>query len=188
LGGPVPPHIANLRQLAESAAGQRIRLAGRFAGGTAGQRLVHGLGFSAQWLPERFGGHVALGVDRLQKADMPGAVTFDPAMGQPHAGPPLAFARHILERVVAAGRAALLGGVATDARRLAEAHMDAGADLLKALGAAGTRRGRDVFGRLDPHDTARLARAWLAVAVYEQAAALAATRAAWLAAPTSRSM
>ncbi|HZM78621.1 MAG TPA: hypothetical protein VFC19_23075, partial [Candidatus Limnocylindrales bacterium] len=38
---PSRPHIANLRQLAENAAGQQIRLVGRFAGGLAGQRLVH---------------------------------------------------------------------------------------------------------------------------------------------------
>ncbi|HZM83881.1 MAG TPA: hypothetical protein VFC19_49825 [Candidatus Limnocylindrales bacterium] len=98
----------------------------------------------------------------------------------PEVTPPLAFARHTVERVVAAGRAALLGGVARDARRLAEAQLGAGAGLLRALGAAGTRRGRDVFGRLDSHDTHRLARAWLAVAVYEHAAGLAAIRHAWL--------
>jgi hypothetical protein len=148
---------------------------------------VHGLGFSAPWLPERFGGQVALGVDRLQKADMPGRAEFDPAIVAENAGPdnspPLAFARHTVERVVSAGRAALLGGVTGDARRLAEAQLGAGAELLRALGAAGTRRSRDVFGRLDPHDTHRLALAWLAVTVYEHAAGLAATRSAWIAAP-----
>ena len=173
---PSLPHVANLRQLAENATGQQIRLVGRFAG----PRLVHGLGFSAQWLPEHFGGHVALGVDRLQKADMPGSVEFVPLVASPDITPPLDFARHAMERVVAAGRSALLGGVAGDARRLAEAQLGTGAELLKGLGAAGTRRGRDVFGRLDPHDSHRLARAWLAVAVYEQAAGLAATRDAWL--------
>lgn len=172
---PSLPHIANLRRLAEHAAGRQIRLLGRFAG----PRLVHGLGIGAQWLPERFGGHVDLGVDRLQKGDLPGSVAFELPAEVPDAAPPLGFARHTLERVVSAGRAALLGGVATDARKLAEAQLGAGAGLLTALGAAGTRRARDVFGRLDPHDTPRLARAWLALAVYEQAAALAATRAAW---------
>lgn len=174
---PSLPHIANLRQLAENAAGQQIRLVARFAG----PRHVHGLAFSATWLPERFGGHVALGVDRLQKADLPRPVAFEAALDFVDTPPPLAFARHTVERVVAAGRAALLGGVAGDARRLAEAQLGTGAELLAALGAAGTRRDRDVFGRLDPHDPHRLARAWLAVAVYEQTAGLAATRAAWVA-------
>ncbi len=73
----------------------------------------------------------------------------------------------------------LLSGVERDARRLAAAHLGTASAVLTALGAAGVRRTRDVFGRLDPHDTERLARAWLSAAVYEHAAEQASTRQAW---------
>ncbi|MBG0562253.1 SWIM zinc finger family protein [Actinoplanes aureus] len=99
-------------------------------------------------------------------------------IGAPPA-PPLHLLRHQLERVASAGRPALLTGVGDDARRLADAHLSAAAAVLSALGAAGVRRTRDVFGRLDPHDVQQLARAWLTAAVYEQAAAHELTRIAW---------
>ncbi|WP_436521040.1 hypothetical protein [Actinoplanes sp. HUAS TT8] len=93
--------------------------------------------------------------------------------------PPLHLLRHQLERVVAAGRAALLSGVDQDARRLTAAHLATAGAVLTALGAAGSRRTRDVFGRLDPHDADHLARAWLAAAVFEHAASRAATLQSW---------
>ncbi|GID63746.1 hypothetical protein Acy02nite_16270 [Actinoplanes cyaneus] len=95
--------------------------------------------------------------------------------------PPLHLLRHQIERVAAAGRAVLLSGVDHDARRLAEAHLATAGTVLTALGAAGTRRTRDVFGRLDPHDTDRLAKAWLAAAVFEHAAGQESTRQSWAA-------
>jgi hypothetical protein len=93
--------------------------------------------------------------------------------------PPLHLLRHLLERVAATGRPALLSGTADDARTLGEAQLGIAAALVAALGAAGTRRTRDVFGRLDPHDPHRLALAWLAAAVYEQGATHEVTRSAW---------
>ncbi|WP_133875344.1 hypothetical protein [Paractinoplanes brasiliensis] len=96
-----------------------------------------------------------------------------------NAAPPLHLVRHQLERVVATGRAALLSGAEEDARRLSAAHLVTAAAVVRALGAAGVRRTRDVFGRLDPHDAERLADAWLTAAVYEQAATAEATRVAW---------
>jgi hypothetical protein len=93
--------------------------------------------------------------------------------------PPLHLLRHQVERVASAGRAALLSGVGHDARRLAAAHLGTASAVLTGLGAAGVRRTRDVFGRLDPHDAHRLARAWLTAAVYEHAARQAATQRAW---------
>ncbi|GAA4600998.1 hypothetical protein BJY16_003725 [Actinoplanes octamycinicus] len=93
--------------------------------------------------------------------------------------PPLHLLRHQVERVVAGGRATLLSGVDSDARRLAGAQLGAASAVLLALGDAGVRRTRDVFGRLDPHDAHLLARAWLTAAVFERGAAQAATRHAW---------
>ncbi|BBH67609.1 hypothetical protein ACTI_42940 [Actinoplanes sp. OR16] len=170
------PYLVNLRLLAEHAAGTKVRLAGRFAGA----RRVAGLAFAASWLPESHGGHVDLGATTLTRADLPttGLRAEDRAAGEP-GGPPLHLLRHHLERVVAAGRSCLLAGVEGDARRLDAAHLSGAAAVLRGLGEAGVRRTRDVFGRLDPHDAHVLARAWLAAAVYEQAAGREITRAAW---------
>lgn len=170
------PFVANLRRLATHATGHPVRLAGRFTG----PRRVHALALAAPWLPERHGGHVDLGAVHLTRADLPGALSAAafPAVDPPAA--PLHLVRHQLQRVVSGGRAALLSGVTGDARRLADAHLSGAAAVVAALGAAGVRRTRDVFGRMDPHDAQVLARAWLAAAVYEQAAAREVTRAAWL--------
>jgi len=179
---PALPYVANLRLLASHAAGRPVRLVGRFTG----PRSVDGLAFAAPWLPGRHGGHVDLGTTPLTRADLgttpflradlPGAM---PASADEPPRPPLHLVSHQLERVVSAGRAALLSGVDDDARRLAAAHLGTAAAVLSGLGAAGVRRTRDVFGRLDPHDADRLAHAWLIAAVYEQAATRAATRMAW---------
>jgi hypothetical protein len=169
------PFIANLRRLADYATGHPLRMIGRFDGA----RQVHGLAIAAGWLPARYGGHADLGVARLVRADLPGsAAAGSPAIAVP-ASAPIHLVRHQLERVVSAGRAALLSGVDADARRLAGAQLTAAAAVVDALAVAGVRRTRDAFGRLDPHDAQALARAWLAAAVYEQAAAREATRFAW---------
>lgn len=189
---PSLPYIANLRLLAAHASGRQVRLVGRFAG----TRSVAGLAFAAPWLPARHGGHVDLGATSLTRADLsaadpirpgtePGSAPQEPPLRlRPGAEPapqepPLHLLRHQLERVVAAGRTALLSGVDGDARRLAEAHLAGAAAVSAELGAATARRTRDVFGRLAPHDASRLARAWLASAIYEQAAAREVTRAGW---------
>ncbi|MDY7085125.1 MAG: hypothetical protein SYR96_08480 [Actinomycetota bacterium] len=288
---PALPYVGNLRLLATRARGLPVRIAGRFTG--AG--TVDALALGAPWLPPSYGGHVDLGAQRLNRADVPagppgrnvseaattapepaagvdgvpestprmngvpepdsgvgaasklgpagsagqesslaptagpesssgvgavpepiagvGAVP-EPAPGmngvpEPDSGvgaasklgpagsagpesspapesssvvgaaPPLHLVRHQLERVVATGRAALLSGAEEDARRLSAAHLVTAATVVRALGAAGVRRTRDVFGRLDPHDAERLADAWLTAAVYEQAATAEATRVAW---------
>jgi hypothetical protein len=122
---------------------------------------------------------VDLGTVHLTRADFPGATSALTVTAEEPPAPPLHLVRHQLERVVAAGRAALLSGVDDDARHLSGAHLGTAAAVISALGAAGVRRTRDVFGRLDPHDADSLARAWLAAAVYEQAAAREVIRAAW---------
>jgi hypothetical protein len=174
---PSLPYIANLRLLAAHASGRQVRLVGRFAG----SRSVAGLAFAAPWLPARHGGHVDLGATSLTRADLsvadPARPGTEPASAPQE--PPLHLLCHQLERVVAAGRAALLSGVDGDARRLAEAHLAGAAAVSAELGAATARRTRDVFGRLAPHDASHLARAWLAAAIYEQAAAREVIRAGW---------
>ncbi|GIE78029.1 hypothetical protein Aph02nite_39790 [Actinoplanes philippinensis] len=176
LDDPALPHVTNLRLLATHAAGHPVRFAGRFLD----TRRVAGLAFAARWLPSRHGGHADLGTVRLTRADMPGALPIPPSSAaEPPAPAPLHLLRHHLERVVSAGRPALLTGVAGDAHRLTAAHLGGAAAFLTALGSAGMRRTRDVFGRLDPHDVEVLAQAWLTAAIYEQAAARETIRAAW---------
>ncbi|MEV6965082.1 hypothetical protein AB0M47_08180 [Hamadaea sp. NPDC051192] len=172
---PALPYVANLRQLAAHATGHRVRLIGRFLSA----RRAAGLALSAAWLPDRHRGHIDLGSTHLTRADLPGATT--PPIGpvEPPPMPPLHLVRHHLERVVATGRAALLSGVGTDAHRLTGTHLGTGAAVLRELGAAGVRRTRDAFGRLDPHDAELLARAWLTAAVYEQAATRELIHSSW---------
>ncbi|MCO8273226.1 SWIM zinc finger family protein [Actinoplanes sp. TRM 88003] len=171
---PALAYVGNLRLLAEHAVGQRVRMIGRFAG----PGRVEALALAARWLPERYGGHVDLGAQRLTRADVPGGAE-SPGVPAERPSPPLHLVRHQLERVVAAGRTALLSGVDNDVRRLADAHLGTASAVVAALEAAGVRRTRDVFGRLDPHDAQLLAEAWLTAAAYEQAAAAEATRQAW---------
>ncbi|MEV0429806.1 hypothetical protein [Micromonospora sp. NPDC050495] len=171
---PMLPYVANARALAAHAAGHPVRLIGRFAG----PRRVHGLALAADWLPQRYGGHVDLGVDRLQRADLPGAGPVAPAPPEP-ARPPLHLLTHQLRRVVAAGRVALLPDQDRDLRALRDAQLPTAAAALAALRRAGQGRERDVFGRLVGADPAALATAWLTAACYAASASAAATAAAW---------
>ncbi|GAB2617676.1 hypothetical protein Aab01nite_31120 [Paractinoplanes abujensis] len=171
---PALPYVGNLRLLATQARGRPVRVVGRFTG----PARIAALAVAASWLPPSYGGHADLGAQRLTRADVPGSTAAGPPV-PPFAGPPLHLVRHQLERVVATGRAALLAGAELDARRLAGAHLATAAAVVTGLAAAGVRRTRDVFGRLDPHDSQHLAQAWLTAAVYEQAATAEATRVAW---------
>ncbi|WP_051366047.1 hypothetical protein [Hamadaea tsunoensis] len=172
---PALPYVANLRQLSTHATGHPVRLIGRFLGA----RRVAGLALAAPWLPDRHGGHLDLGAARLTRADLPDAAPLPIGPAAPAPVAPLHLVRHHLERVVATGRAALLSGVDKDAYRLTAAHLGTGASVLRGLGAAGIRRTRDTFGRLDPHDADLLAEAWLGAAVYEQAATREVIRSTW---------
>ncbi|MBM0258293.1 hypothetical protein, partial [Micromonospora sp. 4G55] len=151
-----------------------VRMIGRFHG----PRHVHGLAAAAGWLPNRFGGHVDLGIDQLQRADLPGAATTDPPGSDPPQ-PPLHLLGHHLQRVVAGGRTALLPDVDRDAQALLDAHLPTAASVLRELQRAGHRRSRDAFGRLNPQDSIALAVAWLTAATYQHAAATAATAGSW---------
>ena len=174
------PAVANLRQLARAAAGRPARLVGRIAG----TRTVHGLALAAPWLPDHLGGHVDLCVDVLQRSDLPGSTDPSPVeLTAPEVPMPesLQLLRLRVERAVSGGRAAVRTPSAGEAVRLAAAHLPSGATVLTALQEAADRRTRDVFGRLDQLDSDRLARAWLAAAVYCGAAQRHLATAGWLA-------
>ncbi|GLZ62316.1 hypothetical protein [Micromonospora sp. NBRC 107095] len=171
---PVLPYVANLRLLAAHATGMPLRMIGRFHG----PRQVHGLAVAAPWLPGRFGGHVDLGVDQLQRADLPHAGTTEPS-GNDQPQPPLHLLTHHLQRVVAAGRAALVPDVDRDARALLDAQLPTAASVLNELRRAGHRRSRDAFGRLNQQDSTALAVAWLTAAAYQYIAATAVAAGSW---------
>jgi len=167
LTDPKLPAVQNLRQLARAARGRTVSLVGRFAGA----RTVLGLALGAEWLPAHHGGHVDLAVDVLQRSDLPGPA--EVATGEPPAPAldvpapaALDLFRHRVERAVSGGRAALRAPSSADADRLAASHLPYGATLLTNLHDAAHRRTRDVFGRLNPVDSDRLAVAWLAAALY----------------------
>ncbi|WBB52458.1 SWIM zinc finger family protein [Verrucosispora sp. WMMD573] len=171
---PVLPYVANLRLLAAHSAGMPVRMIGRFHGPCQ----VHGLAIAASWLPDRFGGHVDLGIDQLQRADLPGSTTIEPpSADQPQ--PPLHLLTHHLQRVVAAGRSALISDVDRDARALLDAQLPTAASVLQELRRAGHRRSRDAFGRLNQQESTVLAVAWLTAATYQHAAVMAATAGSW---------
>ncbi|MET9303292.1 hypothetical protein ABZX66_28635 [Micromonospora aurantiaca] len=171
---PMLPYVANLRLLAAHATGRPVRMVGRFHG----PRQVHGLAVAAPWLPNRFAGHIDLGVDQLQRADLPGAATTEPPdADQPQ--PPLHLLAHHLQRVVAAGRSALIPDVDRDLRALLDAQLPTAASVLRELRRAGHRRSRDAFGRLNQQDSTALAGAWLTAAAYQHAATTAAAAGSW---------
>ncbi|MGW0216775.1 hypothetical protein ACWDXH_20535 [Micromonospora chokoriensis] len=171
---PALPYVANLRLLAAHATAMPVRMIGRFHG----PRQVHGLAVAAPWLPERFGGHVDLGVDQLQRADLPDGETTRPCDNdQPQ--PPLHLLTHHLQRVVAAGRAALVPDVDRDVRALMDAQLPTAASVLRELRRSGHRRSRDAFGRLNQQDSSALAVAWLTAAAYQHAAATAVAAGSW---------
>ncbi|WP_344138611.1 hypothetical protein, partial [Luedemannella flava] len=177
---PALPTVQNLRQLARAAVGHEALLIGRIAG----TRTVHGLALSADWLPERLGGHVDLSVDALDRSDLPGQADFEAPEAAPVATvvapPALHLLRLRVERAVSGGRAAVRTPSATDAARLSVAQLSAGAAVLTALHEAAAGRTRDVLGRLDPLDEFHLARAWLAAAVYDDAVGRHLAVAGWL--------
>ncbi|HSA50966.1 MAG TPA: hypothetical protein VLH10_12770, partial [Yinghuangia sp.] len=96
------------------------------------------------------------------------------------AAPTYLMHRHI-ERALSGGRPAVAvsGSLARDTARLRRDGFGTAADLLEHLVAAAADRGRDVFGRLLPADTDRLARCWLAAAAYVRAVDAALTAHAW---------
>ena len=79
---------------------------------------------------------------------------------------------------MAGGRAAQALAIA-DEQRVRAARLETGAALLRALTTAAQAVPRDAFGRPLTDASAGFALAWLAVAVYEEAASWALVEASW---------
>ncbi|WP_240529585.1 hypothetical protein [Streptomyces mangrovisoli] len=181
---PALPYRDNLRLLA-AAPGTRLRVVGRLALAPHPRVLL-----LASSLPGAAEGHVDLGTDRLQRADLAvAAASPAPAMGLPEAdeAPVHVLSRRVLQGV-AGGRPVLAapgeGGRAgerndSDGRRLRRAGLTTAAELLRELVAAAADRSRDAFGRLLPADADRFGRAWLAAACYTAEVERALCAAAW---------
>ncbi|MDI1462472.1 hypothetical protein QEZ54_15985 [Catellatospora sp. KI3] len=133
-------------------------------------------------LPPAWGGHADLGYDRLHRSHFTGAAPDAlPPVGRAAAtgDPALRLLRRHLERVVTGGRA-VQALAESQERALRRARLDLGAHLLGELTGVARQRPRDSFGRITGDDGHGFARAWLAAAVYEQAASAALTEASWL--------
>lgn len=196
---PSLPYRDNLRLLA-SRPGLALRLIGRLEAGPEPSVRVLAVapGTTPATTPDdaprltlapASTGRVNLGLDRLTQADIghPEHGTRGGHSGvRPHPpetvdAAPLYLLHRQIERVVAGGRAAaaLSGALPRDAARLRRDGLATGADLLEHLAASAADRGRDVFGRLLPADTGRLARCWLALSAYARAVDAALTEYAW---------
>jgi hypothetical protein len=168
----------NLRRLA-AAPELAVRVVAR--PDPARPQTVHPLALSTVdvALPESWSGHVDLGFDRLPDKDFPTA-TGEPGQQTPPLLRDLALhlVRRHVERVVAGGRAVQALAQADDGR-LRAARLDTGRVLVRALTLGAQTRPRDPFGRPLEADTNGYAEAWLAAAVYEQAASWALNEASW---------
>ncbi|KUO07874.1 hypothetical protein [Streptomyces sp. DSM 15324] len=158
---PALPHRENLRLLA-AALGSRLRVIARLAPGPLPRVLL-----LAAEHPSRPGVRVDLGLDRLQRADLP-ASAVPPAAAPVPDEAPLHLLRRRVHQAVSGGRRVLAfpGGAAGDPARLRRSGFATGAAVLDELHATAADRTRDAFGRLLPADTPRFARAWLAAACY----------------------
>ncbi|MFF5403396.1 hypothetical protein ACFY8K_13340 [Streptomyces misionensis] len=172
---PALPHRENLRLLA-AARGTRLRIIARLTPAPHPRaRLL------ATEHPAQPGTRVDIGLDRLQRADLP---TAPPAASGASPVPdeaPVHLLRRRVHQTVSGGRPlpALPGDTRADARRLRHHGLPTAADLLTHLHSAAADRTHDVFGRLNPTDPARFARAWLAAAHYTEELDRALCAAAW---------
>ena len=137
---------------------------------------------------------VSLGLERLQRADLPAvplvagpapaAVPAAPAFpGTPAVEAPVHLLTRRVEQAVTGGRRALAlttpDAAAQDRRRLAAAGLATAALLLAGLRAAATDQQRDVFGRVLADDHRTFTGSWLAAACYGEELAAALCTAAW---------
>ncbi|MGJ5749759.1 hypothetical protein [Streptomyces puniciscabiei] len=172
---PALAHRDNLRLLA-AARGATLRVVAR---------LVPAPHPRAQLLatehPARSGTRVDVGLDRLQRADLPTA-SASPVREAPSVEEaPLHLLRRRVQQAVSGGRRVLSfpGDTGADARRLSRSGLATAGGLLEELHASAAERSRDVFGRLLPVDPDRFARAWLAAARYTEEVDRALCVAAW---------
>ncbi|MDH6580372.1 hypothetical protein [Kitasatospora sp. MAP5-34] len=188
---------ANLALLA-SEPGLRLRVVGRLerAAHPRLRLLAAGVvpGEATLGLPAERQGRISLGLERLQRADLPPDLLSEPAECSPAASPvvspglratqpPVHLLTRRLEQVVTSGRRSLAAGFgqsATEDRQLRAAGLGTAAQLLAALRAAAAEQDRDVFGRLRTDDQLAFARGWLAAACYQEELATALCSAGWL--------
>ncbi|MER6471257.1 hypothetical protein [Streptomyces collinus] len=174
---PALPHRDNLRLLA-AARGSRLRIVARLVPAPYPRALL-----LAAEHPSVPGTRVDIGLDRLQRADLPAVSVMSAAPATvPTAGEaPVHLLRRRVQQAVSGGRLVLSfpGNTAADARRLGRHGLATAGDLLGELHAAAAERHRDVFGRLLPADPDRFARAWLAAARYTDELDRALCAAAW---------
>ncbi len=161
-------YVDNLRLLGR-AVGATVRLVVRPVG-----RRIAPIAVAAAWLPEAYGGHVDLGLDRLRPTDLPVPETVAPPRveGQPSeidAAPPLRPLRRRVERAVEGGRAAVPGD------RSEVEHMrvflPTAGEVAEELEAAAQPR---------TPSAEEFAQAWLAAATYLHAVGRRAERDDWL--------
>jgi hypothetical protein len=175
-------------QILGAAAGSRLLVIARAAAGDASERVSGGrlaaeapgtvellaVGGGDLRLPEQFGGHADLGIDRLSPAFLTPsgpAPLFPQAPAEPD---PLLAVRRRLRRVVSGGRRTLsVPGVPetvrSEASALRRAQLPTTAARLEALLAAGQPAQRDVFGRLIDSDPVALSQAWLIAGIQVRA-------------------
>ncbi|WP_030864957.1 hypothetical protein [Streptomyces sp. NRRL S-37] len=179
---PALPYRDNLRLLAAAAGGSRLRIVARLAPGPCPRALL-----LATEHPTGPGARVDLGLDRLQRADLPTGAVAPPARAVPAGDEaPLHLLRRRVHQAVPGGRRVLTlaGSRSGDGARLRRLGLATAGDLLDDLHTAAADRSRDTFGRLLPADTGRFARAWLAAAVYTDTVERALCAAAWGASAT----
>ncbi|MGV9290140.1 hypothetical protein [Streptomyces sp. NPDC003719] len=172
---PALPHRDNLRLLAD-APGARLRLVARLTPAPFPRALLLAVSH-----PTDPGARVDLGLDRLRRADLPAPVPPAAVPAPDIDEAPVHLLRRRVHQAASGGRRVLAfpGGGAADGPRLRRQGLATAGELLDALHAAATDRGRDPFGRLLPADAGRFARAWLAAAVYTEEIDRALCAAAW---------
>jgi hypothetical protein len=173
----------NLRLLG-SARGLRLLCVGRPSSRQVGAIEVLAVGGEDLSLPESFGGHADLGIDRLSSAFLQPSGPAPPFPARADTKDPLGALRRRIQRVVSGGRGTLTVPGTTrvlrvDVAALRRAQLTTGVDLLEALVAAGQHGRRDAFGRLVMDDPDVLSRAWLAVGVYEREVSATLLRDQW---------
>ncbi|MFC5256755.1 hypothetical protein [Streptomyces cinereospinus] len=172
---PALPYRDNLRLLA-AARGSRLRIVARLVPGPFPRALL-----LAAEHPVDPAARVDLGLDWLQHADLPTGTVPAPLVAAAGEEAPLHLLRRRVHQAVAGGRRVLAFSRSGpgDGTRLRRAGLATAADLLDGLHGAAADRSRDAFGRLLPADTDRFARAWLAAALYTDAAERALCADAW---------
>jgi hypothetical protein len=137
------------------------------------RRRVAALAAAADWLPDRYGSHVDLGVDQLRAADIdtdaPSAIALLSVDATP--GPPIHLLERRVQRAVVSGRLAVAGDPA-DIAFLQRSAMPRAAAYAQALDESVFVQ-RDAFGRASAGSFDRYGKAWLAAALYVATVAVA---------------